>query len=70
MFGLAIWNFISTAVTSGADIMVNSRAYLLQMKLPRSLFVLSLLLRLSYLLGIQLVTACLVCLFFWLAPIV
>lgn len=68
MFGLAIWNFISTAVTSGADIMVNSRAYLLQMKLPRSLFVLSLLLRLSYLLGIQLVTACLVCLFFGWRP--
>ncbi len=68
MFGLAIWNFISGAVTGGTDIMVNSRAYLLQMKLPRSLFVLSMLLRMSYLLGIQLVTAMIICLFFGWRP--
>jgi ABC-2 type transport system permease protein len=68
MFGLAIWNFISGAVISGGDIMVTSRSYLLQMNLPRSLFVLSLLLRLSYLLGIQLLTACMICLFFGWRP--
>ncbi|MCC5981547.1 MAG: ABC transporter permease [Oceanicaulis sp.] len=68
MFGLAIWNFISGATIAGADIMVTSRSYLLQMNLPRSLFVLSMLLRLSYLLGIQLVTAFVICLFFGWRP--
>lgn len=68
MFGLAIWNFISSAVFAGADSMVNARAYLLQMKLPRSMFVLSILLRLSYLLGIQLVTAFVICFAFGWRP--
>lgn len=57
MFGFAGWNFISAAVIGGCNIMVNSKPYLLQMPTPRSVFVLSMILRNFYLLILQLLTA-------------
>lgn len=62
VFGFAAWNFISSTVTAGANVMVNAKPYLLQMPTPRSVFVLSLVLRNLYLLGLQVATAALVAL--------
>jgi ABC-type polysaccharide/polyol phosphate export permease len=77
MFGFAAWNFISSAVTGGCNVMVNAKPYLLQMRTPRSVFVLSMTLRNFYLLIIQLATATVVSLLlgwrpdlaaFWVLP--
>ena len=68
MFGFAAWNFISSAVTGGTNVMVNAKPYLLQMRVSRSVFVLSATLRNTYLLFIQLFTAAVVSTFFGWRP--
>lgn len=60
MFGFAAFNFISAAVTGGANVMINSKPYLLQMPTPRSVFVLSMVLKNFYTLLLQFLGACVV----------
>jgi len=57
LFGFVAFNFMSHAMTGGANVMVSSKPYLLQMPTPRSVFVLSMVLRSFYLLVLQLITA-------------
>lgn len=68
MFGFVAFNFISNAMTGGANVMVNSKPYLLQMPTPRSVFALSLVLRSLYLLLLQLITACVIAAFLGWRP--
>lgn len=56
-FGLAIWNFISNAVTAGCGVFVVNRALLLQSPAPRGGFVLAMLSRMFALLVSNLLTA-------------
>lgn len=60
MFGFAGWNFIAGSVTAGCNVMLQAKPYLLQMKVARSVFPLSLTLRNFYLLILQFLTAAIV----------
>lgn len=60
MFGFAGFNFISGAITGGANAMLLAKPFLLQMPTPRSAFTLSLVLKNFYLFGLQLIAAALV----------
>jgi len=60
MFGFAAWNFVNGILTEGCNVFTRSRAYLLQMPLPRSVFVISMALRRGMLMMIHTATAALI----------
>jgi ABC-type polysaccharide/polyol phosphate export permease len=65
MFGFTAWNFVSGVVTEGCNVLTKSRAYLLQMPLPRTVFVISMVLRRGMLMLIHAVTSVAVCALFF-----
>lgn len=68
--GFACWNFISAAVVSGCSVFLSNRSFLLQLKLPKTAFVHALMVRLLFILILQIATALAIALFFGWRPTV
>ena len=66
--GFACWNFISAAIVSGCSVFLNNRSFLLQLRLPKTAFVHALMVRLSFILILQMLTAIAIALFFGWRP--
>ncbi len=67
-FGFAVWNFISTSVVAGCGVFVANRSMLLQMRAPRTAFVLVSVVRNGVLLLLSLATASCISLAFGWRP--
>ncbi|WP_041637005.1 ABC transporter permease [Maricaulis maris] len=67
-FGFAVWNFISTSVVAGCSVLVANRSMLLQMRAPRTAFVLVHVVRNGVLLLLCLITASFISLAFGWRP--